>query len=76
MNQKSSISPGVLSHWMDRIYILRYSFPAISFHHVYREKNTVADRLSKKGLEVGIGEMHYQLHILDGMGAFGTVSIN
>ena len=61
---------------IEYIYILRDTFFAISFHHVYREKNTIADRLSKKGLEIGYGEMHYQLSISDGCGATGFVSFS
>ena len=52
MNSKSSLNLGMLSHWLERIYTLKSTFTFISFcSHVYREKNTEADRLSKRGLE-------------------------
>lgn len=76
MNQKAAINLGSLAQWMDRITILKRSYSYISFHHVYREKNTVADSLSKKGLEGVFGEMHYQLVISNGQGAEGKILIS
>lgn len=75
MNQRASIDLGSLAQWMDRITILKRTFSYISFHHVHREKNTVADSLSKKGLDGITGEMHYQPFITNRLGAEGKILI-
>ena len=72
MNQKATLNPGMLSHWIERIHALKRTFSVISFSHVYREKNNEADRLSKKGLEGTFG--HYELINSNGTGAAGKVN--
>ena len=59
MNHKANINSGILSHWLHRIDRLRSVFTTISFHHIYREKNVIADRLSKWGLTVNFGKVYY-----------------
>jgi len=39
----------------EQIQRLKDLFNNISFHHVYREKNEVADRFSKDGLQLAPG---------------------
>ena len=48
MNKGTKINLGALTHSIERIKDLKRSFTSINFSHVYREKNTEADRLSKK----------------------------
>lgn len=60
---------------MDRIKELQMKFSSISFTHIYRDKNSEADRLSKLGLSGLYGEMPYELFDADGKGARGTVII-
>ena len=73
LNNKVSIRLGSIAHWLERVEIQKKSFAVFSFHHVFRENNVVADRLSKKGLEGNYGEMHYQLLVAEGRGAAGTI---
>lgn len=74
MNQKVTINVNSIIQWMERIKTLKESFEEISFHHVYREKNIVADRLSKEGLDVRSGVMFYQFTSLDDSVASGAFS--
>ena len=61
MNNKSNLNPRLVTHWIDRIHVLKENFSFISFCHVYREKNEEVDRLSKIGLEGNFGYMNYKL---------------
>lgn len=51
MNHKDVINLGSMVHSLEKINLLKSTFSEISFHHVYREKNDIADRLSKKMLK-------------------------
>lgn len=46
---------------ISQIKLLRRSFISITFQHIFWEKNWIADTLSKKGLPVNSGYMHYSL---------------
>ena len=70
MNHKAIINLGSMVHWLERINLLKSTFSEISFHHVYREKNDIADQL-----EGNFGKMYYQLQKADGYGASGTVNL-
>lgn len=74
MNNLNSMSTGHLTTWMDRIQEIPRNFSHIIFKHIYREKNNIADRLSKKGLHGTFREMHYELTDASGNGAKGTVN--
>ena len=74
MNSKSSLNPGMLSHWLERIFALKITFTFTSFCHVYREKNKEANRLSKRGLEGTFGVMHYELINKNSVEAVGKVN--
>ena len=52
------LSPYDLVHWCRETKNLFYSFQALSFTHIYREHNRLADRLSKDALmfSQGIGK--------------------
>ena len=68
------ISPGSLTHWLYRIEDLKKVFSSVSFHHIYREKNQIADDLSKQGLMAKQGVIFYQFHN-EGLQAEGSISI-
>lgn len=65
--------PGNLIAWLERIKELKNSFSTIHFSHIFREKNSQANRLSKKGLSCIFGEMHCVLSDALGAGAIGKV---
>lgn len=50
LNKGTALNHRNLRSRLDRISILRKAFSAIHYNHIYREKNCMADRLSKKGL--------------------------
>ena len=70
VNQKVTINVNSIIQWMERIKTLKESFEEISFHHVYREKNIVANQLSKEGLDVRYGVMFYQFTSLEHLEPF------
>jgi ribonuclease HI len=41
-------------------------FDNISFSHIYRERNQLADRLSKEAMQLAYGLWHVSEHTLDG----------
>ena len=45
-----------LSPILEEIFILKSNFDYISFTHVYRERNSIADGLSKEGAQLQEGE--------------------
>lgn len=61
MKNTNALSTPQLIHQPDRIKALCDSFNHINFFHVYKEKNSEADHLSKMGLEKEFGLMYYQL---------------
>ena len=75
LNHKEKINPRYLSHWLCRIENLKFDFAGISFNHIFREKNTVADDLSKQGLKAIYGKIYYQFHNGQGLQAEGSVDI-
>lgn len=73
LNKDTSLNMGHLDTWMERIKVLRRTFSTITFSHIYREKNTQADQLSKQGLNGRFGEIHYELIDASSSGAKGMV---
>lgn len=53
------ISPPHLSTWITQINFVRGTFTTIMFWHIFREKNQVADSLSKLGIADYYGTIHY-----------------
>jgi len=45
-------------------------FDSMVISHVYRDKNVVADTLSKAGLQLTLGQWHFTEHRLDEYDAF------
>ena len=61
----ASINDG--SRWLDRISYLHGKFRGFSIQHIYKELNTCADALSKRGLRVPYSSIqisHYRLDSL------------
>lgn len=75
LNKGMALNPEILTTWMglDHIEIMRKKFTSITFAHIYREKNTQDDRLTKKGLTERYGKMRYELFEATRKGAKGTV---
>ena len=73
LNKQTSLNLGYLTAWLDRNKGLRTSFSSIIFKHIYREKNTQANKLTKKGIQGSFGEMHYELHDSIGTRVNGVV---
>ena len=77
LNRGTSLRPGNLAHWLERIHAIKRNFTTITFSHVYREKNIKADRLSKRGLNGRFGEMnYYELYNASGAGADGKANLS
>lgn len=55
---------------LDEVIHLKSLFELISFVHVYRERNTVADRLSKKGAQLQTGEVKTECFLRDPGGSY------
>eukprot|EP00253_Pinus_taeda_P024113 PITA_24113 len=55
VNGKSSCLNQILKVVLDEIMTLKSHFNSISICHIYREKNTIADQLSKTGLQQILG---------------------
>ena len=55
----TALSPPDLVHWCRETKKLASSFQDLSFSHIYREHNKIADRLSKKALSLPQGKGCY-----------------
>ena len=56
----TALSPTDLVHWCKETKKLFTSFQALSFTHIYREHNRLADRLSKDALMFSQGIGNYK----------------
>lgn len=54
---------------LDEVMLIKSQFDYISFSHVYRERNTLADRLSKEGVHLQEGEVNTECFLRD-LGGF------
>ena len=52
----TALSPPELVHWCRETKKIASSFQDLSFYHIYREHNKIADRLSKKALSLPQGK--------------------
>ena len=75
MNNKSNLNPSLVTHWIERIHVLKNNFNFISFCHVYKDKNEEVDRLSKKGLEGTFGYMKYEFINSQGPNSEGLITL-
>ena len=55
---------------VEDIFWLKVQFELITFHHVYREWNRVANRLSKEATKLQKDHIHIKEHTLEGKGGF------
>ena len=65
VNGLTTLEIATLKHWCDDILQLRQLVPSVSFNHIFREHNMLADGLSKKALNLEVGSGHYT-ETLDG----------
>ena len=54
-----------LDQWCDRINEVKAFFLSLSFQHIYRENNSIADGLSKEALTMEMGNLSFSEY-LDG----------
>ena len=66
VNRISTLDLPTLKHWCDEIYTMLRLAPPVSFNHIYREHNTLADGLSKKALQLDMG-IGYYTESMDGI---------
>ena len=59
VNGLSALEIATLKHWCDDISTLRQLVPPVSFNHIFREHNTLADGLSKMALNLEVGSGHF-----------------
>ena len=62
----STLNIPSLKHWCDDIFSMMLLAPPVSFNHIYRELNMLADDLSKKALKMNLG-LGYFSEYLDGL---------
>ena len=66
VNGLSALEIATLKHWCNDINTLRQHAPPVSFNHIFREHNMLADGLSKMALNMEVGSGHFT-ETLDGM---------
>lgn len=75
LSANTEFTPPHLTAWISQINILWGTSSSISLQHIFREKNWVADSLSKKGITENFGYMHYTLLEADTIGTEGTIPL-
>ena len=48
-----------LKHWCDEIFSMLHTVPPVTFDHIFREHNKLADSLSKKALNLEMGKGYF-----------------
>ena len=66
VNRLSTLKIPTLKHWCDEILSMLHLAPLVTFNHIYRELNMLADDLSKKALKIEMGSGYYSKY-LDGL---------
>ena len=56
----TSLNSSLLDQWMIRVMEMTRIFRVISFDHIHRELNSKVDKLSKMGVVLQIGQIHYE----------------
>ena len=66
VNRITTLDLPTLKHWCDEIFSMLHLALPVSFNHIFREHNTLADGLSKRALnlDMGIGQF---TETLDGL---------
>ena len=55
VNKLSALEIHALKHWCDDILSMLQLVPPVTFNHIFREHNMLADGLSKKALKLEVG---------------------
>ena len=66
VNRQSTLKIPTLKHWCEEIFAMLHLTPLVTFNHIFREHNMLADDLSKKALKMEMGSGYY-LEFLDGL---------
>ena len=66
LNRSSALDVPSLMHWCVDIRHMLQKAPPVIFKHTYREHNTLADALSKKGLNLDMGVVAFSEY-MDGL---------
>lgn len=66
VNRLSALHAPTFKHWCDEIFTMIQLAPPVSFSHIFREHNMLADDLSKRALNLDVGTGFFS-EILDGM---------
>ena len=59
VNRLSSLNLPHLKHWCEEILSMAKHFPMVTYNHIYREHNRMADDLSKRALDLEFGSAYY-----------------
>jgi len=65
VKRRSALNIPTLKHWCDEIFAMLHFVPSVTFNHIFREHNILADELSKKALSLDMGSGYYSEY-LDG----------
>ena len=66
LNRSTALDVPSLMHWCCDIRHMLQMGPPMIFKHIYREHNSLADVLSKQGLNLDMGVVSFSEH-LDGL---------
>ena len=59
LNRNSALDVPILMHWCCDIRLMLQKAPSVIFKHTYCEHNTLADALSKQGLNLDMGVVSF-----------------
>ena len=59
VNRLSTLKLPNLKHWCEEILSMVQHFPPVTFNHIFREHNSLADDLSKKALNLDIDTAYF-----------------
>ena len=65
VNRLSTLEIPTLNYWCDEMLSMLELVPPVTFNHIFREHNMLADGLSKKALKLEVGSGHFT-ETLDG----------
>ena len=66
LNRNYALDVPSLMHWCYDIRLMLQKVPPMIFKHTYREHNSLADALSKQGLELDMGFVSFS-ETIDGL---------
>ena len=59
VNKLSTLNLPHLKHWCDEILSMAQHFPSVTYNHIFREHNRLADELSKRALKLEFGSAYF-----------------